>query len=262
MSELKDKVIVITGAAGGIGSQVALLSANAGAKLVLVDRDENALKTVLLSCEAAGAAVRSVTADVTRSGDVKGYVDAAVDSFGTIDGFFNNAGIEGAIGTIVDCSEEDFDRVIAVNLRGVFLGLKFVLPVMIAKGSGSIVNTGSLASERGLPATPAYIAAKHGVLGLTRAATAEVAKFGVRVNAVLPGMVDTRLLRSIVGKLFDGDVEAGLKVTGSASPMGRNAKPEEIAQVVTFLMSDRASFVNGVAWPVDGGVLATIGAGG
>jgi len=261
--ELQDKVVVITGAGGGIGGRTAVLAAKAGARLVLVDRDAKALHKIADECAGVSAAKPVVAeADVTRSGDVQAYVKSALDSFGTIDGFFNNAGIEGSIKSIVDCSEEEFDKVIAVNLKGVFLGLKYVLPVMIAKGRGSIVNTGSLASVRGLPATPAYNAAKHGVLGLTRTATAEVAKTGVRVNTILPGMVNTRLLQSIVGTIFEGDVKSGMDFAANVAPMRRNAEPSEIGEVVVFLLSDRASFVNGVDWPVDGGVLATIGNGG
>lgn len=260
--ELQGKVVIVTGAGGGIGGQTSLLAAKAGASLVLVDRDVASIEAIALECEKLGAKAIAVQSDVTKSADVQAYVKAAVDTFGTIDGFFNNAGIEGSIKPLVDCTEEEFDKVIAVNLKGVFLGLKYVLPVMIANGRGSIVNTGSLASVRGLPMTSPYNAAKHGVLGLTRAATSEVARTGVRINAVLPGMVETRLLKSIVGTIFDGDVDKGIEFSGQSTPIGRNATPAEIGEVVVFLLSDRARYVSGAAWAVDGGVLATIGNGG
>jgi 3alpha(or 20beta)-hydroxysteroid dehydrogenase len=154
--------------------------------------------------------------------------------------------------------EDVFDEVIAVNLRGVFLGLRHVLPVMLRQGSGSIVNTGSLASERGLPLTAAYNASKHAVVGLTKTAAAEVGAAGVRVNAVLPGMIDTRMLRSLVDTMSGGDMEAGMQFVAGVAPQGRTGTVEEVAAIVAFLASDAASFVNGVAWPVDGGALATM----
>jgi 3alpha(or 20beta)-hydroxysteroid dehydrogenase len=144
----------------------------------------------------------------------------------------------------------------AVNVRGVFLGLRHVLPVMLAQRAGSIVNAGSLSSERGLPGTPAYNAAKHAVLGLTRSAAAEVAGAGVRVNAVLPGMIDTPMLAEVIAGF--PDAAAARRAAGGVSPQGRLGRPEEVAAVVTFLASDGASLVNGAAWAVDGGILGTL----
>lgn len=213
-----------------------------------------------VACEvgAAGGEARVHVADVSRSEDVQGYVAAALESFGSIDVLFNNAGIEGAVAPIAEYPEDVFDEVIAVNLRGVFLGLRHVLPVMLRQGSGSIVNTGSLASERGLPLTAAYNASKHAVVGLTKTAAAEVGAAGVRVNAVLPGMIDTRMLRSLVDTMSGGDMEAGMQFVAGVAPQGRTGTVEEVAAIVAFLASDAASFVNGVAWPVDGGALATM----
>jgi NAD(P)-dependent dehydrogenase (short-subunit alcohol dehydrogenase family) len=144
----------------------------------------------------------------------------------------------------------------------VFLGLKQVLQLMVRQGGGAVVCTGSLASQRGLPLTTAYNASKHAVLGLTRTAAAEYGKHGIRVNAVLPGMVETRMLKTILGDIFAGDVAAGLAFTAGSVPLGRNGQPQEIAEVVLFLLSDRASFVTGAAWAVDGGFLAAGGNGG
>jgi 3alpha(or 20beta)-hydroxysteroid dehydrogenase len=250
---------VVTGAGGGIGRATSVALAKAGARVLLVDRDESALKQAELAVIEAGGEAASVIADVTRAGDVNAYVAAATSRLGRIDVFFNNAGIEGAVAQLVDYPEDVFDAVIAVNLKGVFLGLRSVLPVMIAQGSGSIINTSSLAGERGLPLTAAYNAAKHGVQGLTRTAAAEVARKGVRVNAVCPGLVDTRMLHSLVSEMTSGDVESGLAAFAQGSPGGVLGTPEEIASVVCFLASPLASYVNGACWPVDGGILATIG---
>jgi len=255
---LEGKAAVVTGGARGIGFATAAALVREGARVMLVGRDAAALEDAARSLGSTTEIFVQV-ADVSRSEDVEAYVAEALRRFGSIDILFNNAGIEGAIAPIAEYPIDEFDRVIAINLRGVFLGLRHVLPVMLAQGAGSIINTGSLASEVGLPASSAYIAAKHAVLGLTRAAAADLAGSGVRVNAVLPGMVDTQLLRSVLSQVADGDVEGGLQFAASVAPQRRVAAAEEIAEVVVFLASDAASFVTGVGWPVDGGALAVLG---
>ena len=211
----------------------------------LVDVDEDGLARRAASVAATGRRATTSTADVTKSADVRGYVDAALREHGHIDAFFNNAGIEGPVATLAEYPEEEFQRVVGVNLFGVFLGLRHVLPVMLEQGSGAIVNTGSLASERGLPSSGAYIATKHAVLGLTRTAASEVAGRGVRVNAVLPGMIDTRMLRDLARQLA-GDEEAGMAFLGTAAPAGRTGQPEEVAAVVAFLA--RTTRASCTAW--------------
>jgi NAD(P)-dependent dehydrogenase (short-subunit alcohol dehydrogenase family) len=179
-------------------------------------------------------------------------------AFGRIDAFFNNAGIEGKLGPTHEYDEAEFDKIMAVNLKGVFLGLRHVLPVMLRQGSGSVVNTGSIASERGLAGACAYNASKHAVIGLTRTAASEVGTHGVRVNAVMPGVIDTPLLEAMLRMMFAGDVAAGKRALGKVATMDRIGAPPEVGEVVTFLLSDAASFVNGAAWAVDGGALSTI----
>lgn len=258
---MEGRAVIITGAGGLIGRETARALAREGARLMLVDIDGNGLEQ---SREAAVMAphVETFRADVSKSDEVRAYVAATMEHFGAIDGFFNNAGIEGQIAPIAEYDEEQWHRVMGVNLDGVFFGLRHVLPVMLKQRRGAVVNTGSLASERGLPLTSAYNAAKHAVLGLTRSAASEVAGAGIRVNAVLPGMIETRMLRSIIGTIFDGDEKIGLEETGKGTPMGRVGQPSEIAEVVTFLLGDRASFVNGAGWAIDGGFLAVGGNGG
>ena len=253
---LRGKSGIVTGAGGAIGRATAVALARAGARLLVVDVSESALGECSADLRAAGAEFESHVVDVTRSDQVRACVAQARKRFGRIDAFFNNAGVEGAIAHTAEYPEDEFDRVVAVNLRGVFLGLRHVLPVMIAQRSGAIVNTGSIGSERGLPGMCAYNATKHAVLGLTRTAAAEAGPSGVRVNAIEPGMVDTRMLRSLAGKLCPGDVDAGLRSLGGVAPLGRVARPEEVAAVAAFLLSDEAKFVNGAAWAVDGGALA------
>jgi NAD(P)-dependent dehydrogenase (short-subunit alcohol dehydrogenase family) len=253
---LEGKAAVITGGGGGIGRATGVAMGREGARVLLVDRDALRLEEAAEAVAATGADVRVRTADVTRSDDVRGYVAEAVEAFGTIDVLFNNAAIIGPVGPIAEYDEDAFDEIMAINVRGVFLGLRHVLPIMLAQGSGAVVNTGSLSSERGLPGTPAYNAAKHAVLGLTRSAAAEAAPAGVRVNAVLPGMIDTPMLAEVTSGF--PDQAAARRAAEGVSPQGRLGEPEEIAAVVTFLASDAASLVNGVGWPVDGGILGTL----
>jgi NAD(P)-dependent dehydrogenase (short-subunit alcohol dehydrogenase family) len=258
-TSLAGKAVVITGAGGGIGRATAVACGRAGASLLLVGRTQSALEESEEATRETGADVRTFLADVSRAEDVRGYADAALSAFGTIDVLVNNAGIEGPVSQLVDYPEDEFDRVLAVNLRGTFLGMRQVLPLMIERRSGSVVNISSIAGERGLQGTAAYIASKHGILGLTRCAAAEVGSTGVRVNAVCAGMTDTRMLRTICEGYAPDDPAGMLDACAASSPAARLASPDEIASVIMFLCSDAASFVNGAAWAVDGGALGTMG---
>jgi NAD(P)-dependent dehydrogenase (short-subunit alcohol dehydrogenase family) len=258
MSLLADKVVIVTGAAGSIGYATAQVVAREGAKVTMVDIDGAALKDKAAELAATGAQVEAVQADCSSEADVKRYVDATVARFGRIDGLHNNAGTEGKLSPAAEYEIDEFDRIIRINLRSMFLGLRFTLPVMLAQGSGAICNTASIASERGLAGACAYNASKHGVLGLTRTAASDHGPQGIRVNCIMPGVVETPLLNKMLVQMFEGGVEEGQKVLGKVATLDRIAKPVEIGEAVAFLLSDRASFVNGAAWAVDGGALATI----
>jgi NAD(P)-dependent dehydrogenase (short-subunit alcohol dehydrogenase family) len=258
MNDLKDRSIIITGAAGSIGHATACVLARRGANLMLVDINREGLEARRAIVAAFGTRVETCHADVSLSEDVRGYVAATKQAFGRIDGLFNNAGMDGKLASIEEFEEAEFDRIIAVNLRGIFLGLRHVIPQMLAQGGGAIVNTGSIASERGLGGACAYNATKHGVLGLTRTAAADVAARGVRVNAVMPGVIDTPLLEGMLHTMFNGDVQLGKRTLGKIAPQERIGLPSEVGEVVAFLLSDAASFVNGAAWAMDGGALCTI----
>jgi len=197
---------------------------------------------------------------VTKSADVKAYVKAAIDKYGRIDCFFNNAGIEGKVSQIVDYDEAVFDAVIGVNVKGVFLGLRHVLPEMIRQGGGSIVNTASVAGLVGTPGMPAYVASKHAVIGLTKTAAGEVARQGIRVNAVCPGPVDTRMIHALEQQLAPDDPASITAKYQAALPTGRYSTAEEIANMVLFLCSDLASNTTGGQFVVDSGRTATGGA--
>src|SRR5471032_3301254 len=194
---LDGKVAVITGAAGVIGSAATRLLAERGARIVAVDRNEQDLKTVIGDLPASAQAL-AVTADITREDEVADYVRATVDKFGTIDVFYNNAGIEGDIAPIVRYSLETFRRVLDVNVVGVFLGMKHVLPMMLQQNRGSIINTASIAGLMGSPHIAVYSASKHAVIGLTKSASWECTGTGVRVNCVCPGLIDSRMLSNII----------------------------------------------------------------
>src|SRR6202158_621644 len=238
--DFTDKVALITGAGNGIGRATALAFAKSGAKVVVVDRDAAAGEATAGIIRQQGGEARFVAADVTKSAEVQAYVKAALDAYGAIDCFFNNAGIEGKWAHTAEYDEDMFDAVIGVNVKGVFLGLRHVLPVMLEQKQGAIVNTASVAGLVATPGMPAYVASKHAVIGLTKTAAGEVARQGVRVNAVCPGPVDTRMIHSLEEMLSPDDPESvGGKYQGMI-PSGRYTTPEEIANVALFLSSDLA----------------------
>ena len=201
-----------------------------------------------------------MTADVAKSEDVRAYVKATVDRFGRIDCFFNNAGIEGRVAPTAEYDEAVFDAVIGVNVKGVFLGLRHVLPQMIQQKGGAVVNTASVAGLVATPGMPAYVASKHAVIGLTKTAAGEVARLGIRVNAVCPGPVDTRMIHSLEEQLSPGNASAISDRYQAAQPTGRYTTAEEIANMVLFLCSDLAANTTGGQFVVDGGRTATGGA--
>ena len=251
-------VIVVTGAAGAIGFATCEILAREGARVMLVDIDGERLEARTAELKAAGHDAIAHRADCADEKAVEGYARAAIDAFGKVDGFFNNAGIEGVLSPTHEYPIDEFDKIIRVNLRSMFLGLRYVLPHMVAAGRGAVVNTASIGSERGLAGACAYNAAKHGVVGLTRTAASEVAQKGVRVNCVEPGVIETPLLVGMLEQMFDGDVQAGMDKLGQVATLNRVGQPREVGDVVSFLLSDEASYVNGAKWEIDGGALATI----
>src|SRR6185369_14898740 len=249
------KVALITGAANGIGRATALAFAARGAKVMVVDRDAAGAERTAGTIQQQGGQARFHVSDVTKSADVK----AALDAFGSIDCFFNNAGIEGKVAPVAEYDEAVFDQVIGINVKGVFLGLRHVLPVMLKQGSGAVVNTASVAGLVATPGMSAYVASKHAVIGLTKAAAGEVARSGVRVNAVCPGPIDTRMIHSLEGQLNPADPASVGARYQAALPIGRYGTAEEVANVVLFLCSDLAGNVTGAQYVVDGGRTAVGG---
>jgi 3alpha(or 20beta)-hydroxysteroid dehydrogenase len=246
------KVAVVTGAAAGFGLAVATKLTAQGAKVVLVDRAAEQLK------QAAGSIPGSlpVVADVSQESEVDGYVARAVEEHGRIDLFFNNAGIEGRMAPMTELSVADFDRVMSVNARGVFMGLRAVLKVMKPQGSGAIVNTASMAGIRGAATFSPYVAAKHAVVGLTRCAALEGAPFGIRVNGVAPGHIDTRMARDLTAQINPDDPEGVFRKTAEQVPLGRYGTAEEVANLAVWLLSDEASYLSGATHLIDGALNA------
>ena len=249
---LDGRVAVVTGAAGVIGTATMRLLAERGAHIVAVDRKQVELQTAVRDLPASARAV-AIAADVTREDEVADYVRAAVDTFGTIDVFHNNAGVEGDIAPITRYSLQAFRKVIDVNVVGVFLGLKHVLPVMLKQNKGSIINTASIAGLIGSPDIAAYSASKHAVIGLTKSAALECTATGVRVNCVCPGLIDSRMLSAILQGRQGGNAPVPNDRITERIPARRLGHASEVASIVAFLASDEASYVSGSAYTVDGG---------
>ncbi|MDD2912535.1 MAG: SDR family oxidoreductase [Candidatus Bipolaricaulis anaerobius] len=245
------KVALVTGAAAGIGRATALAFAREGAKVVLADVLVKEGEEAAQAIRKAGGEAIFIKTDVSKPAEVERAVNQAIENFGRLDVAFNNAGIEGRRAPTADCAEETWDRVISINLKGVWLCLRQEIPAMVNQGGGAIVNNASIAGLVGFPGLPAYTASKFGVIGLTKAAALEYAKDGIRVNAVCPGVIHTAMVDRLIQE--NPEMEAGL---AAGTPLGRMGEPEEIAEVVTWLCSDAASFVTGHALAADGGYVA------
>ena len=242
------KTALVIGATSGIGRATALAFARAGAKVAAAGLGADLGRSLEAEVKALGGEALFVEADVTREADVKAVMDKAEARFGRIHAAVNNAGIECAYGPVYERTAEDFDRIISVNLRGVFLGLRHQIPHMLKHGGGAIVNTASQAGLTGLANVAIYTASKHGVVGLTKSAALDMAKSGIRINAVAPGPVDTGLLHRMV------EGKAPLSAIAAEVPMGRISHPDEIAGAILWLCSDAASYVTGHTLAVDGGM--------
>lgn len=249
---LDGRVAVVTGAAGVIGSATIRLMAARGARIVAVDQRRADLDATVKELPAS-AETLTVAADVTEEDGVKEYVRAAVDKFGTIDVFYNNAGVEGEVKAIQDYPLEAFRKVLDVNVVGVFLGMKHVLPVMLRQNKGSIINTASIAGLLGSPHIAVYSASKHAVIGLTKSAAWECTGSGVRINCVCPGLIESRMLSAIMQARGGGNAPPPMDKMVGRIPARRLGQASEVASIVAFLASDEASYVSGSAYTVDGG---------
>jgi NAD(P)-dependent dehydrogenase (short-subunit alcohol dehydrogenase family) len=249
--QFEGKVALVTGGASGIGRATALAFARARAKVVVADIAVAAGRETIRMIEEAGGDAVFVRTDVSQADEVEALIKQALEAYGRVDCAVNNAGVIGEMAPTAKCTEENFDQVIGTNLRGTWLCMKHEITHMLERGGGVIVNMSSVSGIRGLPDFPAYAASKAGILQLTRTATLEYAKAGIRINAICPGTIDTPMVAGVVGARPELEQEFL-----ALHPMGRIGKPEEVAQAALWLCSDAASFVTGHALAVDGGYLA------
>ncbi|HSU28390.1 MAG TPA: SDR family oxidoreductase [Chitinophagaceae bacterium] len=245
----QDKVVIVTGGSFGIGRATAFAFAENGAKVVIADCMED--YETISSIESRDGKALFIKCDVSDEESIQNMVEKTIRKFGKLDYAFNNAGIEGLSAPTHECTGENWDRTIGINLKGLWLCMKYEIPHMLKAGKGAIVNNASIAGQVGFPGIPAYVASKHGVIGLTKNAALEYAKKGIRVNAVCPGVIKTAMIDRFTGK--NKEVE---KQFENMEPIGRMGTPEEVAAAVTWLCSDAASFVTGHAMAIDGGWLA------
>lgn len=249
MQLLDKKIAIVTGAGSGIGKAIAMLYAAEGAKIIASDLDEKGGQDTVAAIKANGGEAIFVKADTSHPEESKKVVDLAVKEYGGLHIAVNNAGIGGPIKPTGEYPIEGWDKVIAINLSGVFYGMRYQIPAMLASGGGSIVNMASILGKVGTKGSAAYVAAKHGVIGLTETSALEYASQGIRINAIGPGYILTPLLT----KNLD---DATMKMLAGLHPIGRLGKPEEVAELSLWLNSDKASFVTGAYYNVDGGYLA------
>jgi NAD(P)-dependent dehydrogenase (short-subunit alcohol dehydrogenase family) len=250
--KLSGKVALVTGASSGIGRAASIAFAKEGAKVVLASRNEESTCETLRMVEEAGGKGIFIKTDVSRASDVEAVVKKTLETYGRLDCAFNNAGVPGPAGPLFELSEESFDEIINVNLKGVWLCMKYQIPAMLANGGGSIVNMSSTAGLLGAAGIVAYSGSKHGVIGLTKSAAIEYAKANIRINVVCPSVIDNTVMINGLKAAYP-DIYAHLLNT---HPVGRIGQPEEVANAVVWLSTDAASFVTGVAFPIDGGTAA------
>ncbi|NLJ73216.1 MAG: glucose 1-dehydrogenase [Syntrophomonadaceae bacterium] len=254
--DFTNKVVLITGGAGGFGVDAARSFASKGAKIALVDLSQEALDNVAKELSLPADDLLLVAADVAKEDNIVSYVNKTKEKFGRIDIFFNNAGIEGVVSKLADYPSDVFNKVIDINVKGAYLGMKYVLQVMREQNSGNIINVSSVAGLAGMPDLSAYVTSKFAIIGMTRSAAVENAPLGIRVNAICPAMVNTRMMRSVEEGMAGENAAQAKAAFEQTIPLGRYGEVEEISSLVMFLASEEAAFITGVFLPIDGGFTA------